>query len=79
MIDFEQWCTDFKTKVPVNGQKLTPNEKAFYCLQGVSYMIDQLVNVGFKDILGVGATILKMRRVRVVGVMLMNYARDIQN
>ena len=54
MIDFEQWCTDFKTKVPVNEQKLTPNEKAFYCLQGVSYMIDQLVNVGFKDILGVG-------------------------
>lgn len=55
MNDFEQWCADFMTMVPINEQKLTPNEATFYCLQSISYVIDKLINVGYKDLLGVSS------------------------
>lgn len=55
MYNLEQWCADFKTMVPVNEQNLTPNEATFYCLQAISYVVDKLINVGFKDLLGIGA------------------------
>ncbi len=54
MSDLEQWCTDFKTMVPVNEQKLTPYEATFYGLQSISYVMDKIINVGFKNLLGVG-------------------------
>ena len=53
MYDLEKWCADFKTMVPVNEQNLNPNEATFYCLQAISYVMDKIINVGCKDLLGV--------------------------
>lgn len=55
MYDLEKWCADFQTLVPVDKKNVTQSEATFYCLQGVSYLFDRMVNVGFKDLLGVGA------------------------
>ncbi len=54
MNKLEKWCNDFQMLVPIDEKNVTPNEATFYCLQGVAYIIDQMVNVGFKDLLGVG-------------------------
>lgn len=51
MDELDKWCSEFRAIVPVNEQTLTPNEAAFHCLQGVSYLIDKLVNVGYKNLL----------------------------
>lgn len=34
---------------------MNQSEATFYCLQGVSFLLDKMVNVGFKDLLGRGA------------------------
>lgn len=54
MNELEKWCADFQEIVPVDERELTKEEATFRCLQGVSYVIDKLVNVGFKDLLCVG-------------------------
>ena len=55
MYDLEKWCADFQTLVPVDEKNISSNEATFHCLQGVAYIIDKMVNVGVKDLLGVGA------------------------
>ena len=54
MNELDQWYTELKTLIPVDRQTLTTNESTFRYLQGVSYLIDKMVNVGFKDLLEVG-------------------------
>lgn len=53
MTDLEKWCSEFQTIVPAREKNTTQSEVTFYCLQGVSYLIDKMVNVGFKDLIGV--------------------------
>ena len=55
MNDLEKWYADFQMLVPVDEKNISSNEATFHCLQGVSYLIDKMVNVGFKDLLGGGA------------------------
>lgn len=56
MYNLELLCAEFQKLVPANERILKINEATFYCLQGVSYLIDKMVNVGFKDMLEVGQT-----------------------
>ncbi len=53
MTDLEKWYSEFQTIVPAPEQHTTQSEATFYCLQGVSYLIDKMVNVGFKNLLEV--------------------------
>lgn len=55
MNDLEKWYADFQMLVPVDEKNISSNEATFHCLQGVSYLLDKMVNVGFKDLLGIGA------------------------
>lgn len=55
MNNLEKWCNDFQMLVPIDDKNITCNEATFHSLQGVAYIIDRMVNVGFKDLLGVGA------------------------
>ena len=54
MNDLEKWCAEFRALVPTDENSITPNEATFHCLQGVSFLIDRMVNVGYKDLLGTG-------------------------
>ena len=54
MNELEKWLCEFKTLVPTEDATITPNEATFYCLQGVAFMIDKMVNVGYRGLLGVG-------------------------
>lgn len=49
-----EWCENFKDLVPLE-ENTTPNEETFHTLQGVAYIIDKMVNVGLKDLMGIGA------------------------
>lgn len=53
MYDLEKWYNEFQSIVPAPEQNVTQSEAAFYCLQGVLYLIDKMVNVGLKDLIGV--------------------------
>lgn len=55
MNGIEKWCEEFQQIVPADERELTKDEATFRCLQGVAYVIDKMVNVGFKDLLGIGA------------------------
>lgn len=54
MSKLDDWMDEFKRIVPSNEKLLTSNEATFYCLQGVAYVFDKIVNTGYKDLLGVG-------------------------
>lgn len=54
MNELEKWCADFQEIVPVDERELTKDEATFRCLQGVAYVIDKMVNVGYKGLLGIG-------------------------
>ncbi len=54
MNELEKWLCEFNTLVPTKDATITPNEATFYCLQGVAFMIDKMVNVGYRGLLGVG-------------------------
>ena len=56
MYNLELLCAELQKLVPANERISKTNEATFYCLQGVSYLIDKMVNVGFKDMLEVGQT-----------------------
>ena len=53
MNELEKWYREFQTIVPAPEKNMTQAEATFYCLQGVSYLVDKMVNVGFKGLLGV--------------------------
>lgn len=55
MNNLERWYSEFQTIVPAPEQNVNQSEATFYCLQGVSFLLDKMVNVGFKDLLGIGA------------------------
>jgi hypothetical protein len=59
MYNLEQFCADFQKLVPVCEHSKTQAEATFYCLQGISYVFDKLVNVGYKELLGVGGDTMK--------------------
>ena len=49
-----KWCEEFKDLVPLEANT-TAKDETFHTLQGVAYIIDKMVNVGLKDLLGIGA------------------------
>lgn len=54
MNEIEKWFDEFGRIVPDKGESMTSQEANFRCLQGVSYIIDKMVNVGYRDLLGIG-------------------------
>lgn len=50
----EKWCEEFQQIVPADEHELTKDEATFRSLQGVAYVIDKMVNVGYKGLLGIG-------------------------
>lgn len=50
----EKWVEEFERIVPADNKNMTSEEVNFRCLQGVSFLIDKMVNVGYHDLLGIG-------------------------
>lgn len=48
----EKWLSEFQTMVPTDMKRMTLEEANFFCLQGISFMIDKMVNVGYRDLIG---------------------------
>lgn len=54
MMKIEKWVEEFERIVPVDDQNMTSEEMSFHCLQGVSFVIDKMVNVGVRYLLRAG-------------------------
>lgn len=54
MFEIEKFYEVFQPLAPTAEQNMHPAEKTFLCMQMVSCIIDHAVNVGLKDLLGVG-------------------------